>query len=106
MKKFLAIVLLVLVIIALAGCGSFSTTKPAIVYQTQEVKVAVPVFVSTPVMEPFQSRVLQLKDNSTDGEVGQSYKQDWLSLMLRDRIFTDFLTQYEKAKTDAQAITK
>lgn len=103
MKKLLT---LVLTISLLSGCGSFTTTKPAIVYQTQEVKVAVPVFVDAPVVDKFESRVLQLTDGSGDGEVGQAYKVDWLTLMLRDRIFTDFLIQYKKAKDDAQASTK
>lgn len=102
MKKFLP---LILAITLLAGCGNM-TTKPAIVYQTQEVKTAVAVFPDIPVVDKFDSRVLQLTDSSADGEVGQAFKQDWLSLMLRDRIFTDFLTKYQKAKTDAQATTK
>ncbi|MNK14236.1 hypothetical protein D3C87_323350 [compost metagenome] len=95
---------LILTIALVSGCTTPMT--PAIVYKTQEVKTAVAVFPDIPVIESFDSRVLKLKDNSTDGEVGQSYKFDWLTLMYRDRIFTDFLSQYRKAKTDAQAAGK
>lgn len=103
MNKFLPIIL---AISLLSGCGSFSTTKPAIVYQTQEVRTGVAVFPDIPVVDTFDSRVLKLTDDSKDGEVGKAYKQDWLTLMLRDKIFTDFLIQYKKAKDDAQAIGK
>lgn len=103
MKKLLT---LVLTISLLSGCGSFTTTKPAIVYQTQEVKVAVPVFVDAPVVDKFESRVLQLNDNSPAGEVGQSYKVDWLTLMYRDHLFTDFLKKYKEAKDSATDVTK
>lgn len=97
MSKFLPIIL---TIALLSGCSNF-TTKPAIVYQTQEVRTAVVVFPDVPVVEPFDSRVRKLTDTSPDGEVGQAFKQDWLSLMLRDKIFTDFLTAYRKAKQDS-----
>lgn len=102
MNKFLPIIL---AIALLSGCGSF-TTKPAIVYQTQEVRTGVAVFPDIPVVDKMDSRVLRLTDDSKDGEVGQAYKQDWLTLMLRDKIFTDFLEQYRKAKNSAQATTK
>ena len=95
MHKILAIILTV----ALVGCQTPPT--PAIVYQTQEVRTAVVVFPDVPVVEPFDSRVRKLTDTSPDGEVGQAFKQDWLSLMLRDKIFTDFLTAYRKAKQDS-----
>lgn len=102
MKKLLP---LVLAIALLSGCSSF-TTKPAIVYQTQQVSVAVPVFPDIPVVEPFDSRVKKLTDSSPDGEVGKSYKEDWLTLMYRDRIFTSFLNEYRKAKEKSEALTK
>lgn len=101
-SRFLA---LILAIFLLAGCASFSD-KPAIVYETQPVNTAVAVFADAPVVDKFESHVLQLTDSSKDGEVGQAYKSDWLSLMYRDRIFTDFLQQYRKAKQDAKAATK
>lgn len=97
MNKFLPIIL---AISLLAGCGSFSQTKPAIVYQTQEVRTAVVVFPDVPVVKPFESRVQTLTDKSSDGEVAQAYKEDLLTLILRDRIFTDFLTAYRKAKQE------
>jgi hypothetical protein len=103
MIKFLSIILAISI---LSGCGSFSTTKPAIVYQTQEVKTAVAVFPDIPTVDTFDSRVLKLTDDSAAGEVGQAYKIDWLTLMLRDKIFTEFLNEYKKAKETAEATTK
>ena len=100
MKKLLP---LVLAIALLSGCSSF-TTKPAIIYQPQTVNTAVAVFPDIPVMEPFDSRVKKLTDSSSDGEVGQAYKQDLLTLILRDRIFTDFLTAYRKAKQESDKV--
>jgi hypothetical protein len=97
MNKFLPLILSVFL---LAGCGSLSQTKPAIIYQTQEVNIPVVVFPDIPPMEYFDSRVKKLTDTSTDGEVAQAYKQDLLTLILRDRIFTDFLTAYRKAKQE------
>lgn len=97
-KLFLSLVLAM----TLVGC---TTVPPAIIYQPQEVKIAVPVFVDAPVVDKFQSSVLELSDTSTDGQVGQAYKSDWLSLMYRDHLFTDFLIQYKKAKDNAQAGT-
>jgi hypothetical protein len=101
MNKFLA---LILTISLLSGCGSFSQTKPAIVYQTQEVNIPVVVFPNVPEVTPFDSRVKKLTDTSPDGEVAQAYKQDLLTLILRDRIFTDFLTAYRKAKQEHDKI--
>lgn len=102
MNKFLP---LILAIALLSGCSSF-TTKPAIVYQTQQVSVATPVFPDIPVVDTFESRVLKLTDSSKDGEVGQAYKYDWITLSLRDKVFTDFLIEYRKAKERAEAIRK
>jgi hypothetical protein len=103
MNKFLAIILSVSL---LAGCGSLSQIKPAIVYQTQEVNMPVVVFPDAPVVEQFDSRVKKLTDTSPDGEVAQAYKQDLLTLILRDKIFVDFLNEYRKAKQKAQTATK
>jgi len=97
MNKFL---ILILTTLLLVGCGSLSQTKPAIVYQTQEVNMPVVVFPDVPAVEQFDSRVKKLTDTSPDGEVAQAYKQDLLTLILRDRIFTDFLTAYRKAKQE------
>lgn len=94
----------ILTIFLLAGCANMSP-KPVIKYETQLVNVPVPVFATPPEVAPFESRVLQLTDDSADGEVGKAYKQDWLSLMLRDRLFTQFLDDYRKAKQSAEATT-
>lgn len=102
MNKFLTIFL---ALVVLSGCQTLRDA-PAIVYKPQEVKIAVPVFPEIPTVDTFDSRVLKLTDDSKDGEVGQAFKSDWLSLMYRDQLFTDFLQQYRKAKESAQAPAK
>lgn len=90
--------------LALSACQT--TPKPAVVYQPQIVNVPVAVLPEAPVVDKFESRVLQLTDTSSDGSVGQAYKQDWLSLMLRDKIFVDFLNEYRKAKNSVEGQSK
>lgn len=105
MNKFrplLIILPLLLAIFLLAGCA-LNPVKPVVAYQTKEVNVPVPVMATPPDVPKFESRVMLLSDESTDGEVGKAYKQDWLTLMLRDRLFTNFLDEYRKAKQNVEA---
>lgn len=96
MKTIIAL----LVAAFLVGC---SPMKPIVVYETKEVKVPVPVFVETPDIGKFDSSVMLITDQTPTGEVAQAYKIDWMILMERDKLFTDFLSTYNKARKDAQA---
>ncbi len=93
---------LILAIFLMVGCTT-NPIKPVVQYETKLVNVPVPVFPSIPDVDKFESRVMMLTDESADGEVGKAYKQDWLSLMLRDRFFTNLLDDYRKAKQNAEA---
>jgi len=101
---FVRFLIPILTIFLMAGCANMSP-KPVVQYETKIVNVPVPVLVDAPKVDKFESRVLQLTDASEDGEVGKAYKQDWLSLMLRDKLFTDFLIKYEETKRNVQAAT-